>query len=282
METSMPDTPPFPLTLDGASLLHQMFRFDWPAWRRADGHTRHRILDEATTLLAPLETHSSEGRPNQSALFAQIGHKGDLLLIHFRDSIEQLAEIQRDLARTEFGSYLQPTHSYVSIVELGLYESSVKTYAALGSEKVEPFSDEWDKQIQDMIERQSAAMSSRLFPSIPETKYISFYPMDKKRGEHVNWYSAPIADRARMMHEHGLIGRRFAGTVKQIISGSIGLDDWEWGVDLFSDNPGVFKKLIYEMRFDEASAVYGLFGAFYIGVRLPMAELAAWLSVERR
>jgi chlorite dismutase len=278
----MPDSPPFPLTLDGASLLHQMFRFDWPAWRRADSATRQRVLAEAAALLAPLETHASEGRPNQSALFAQIGHKGDLMLIHFRDSMEQLAEVQRNLARTEFGSYLQPTHSYVSIVELGLYESSVKTYAALGSERIEPFSDEWDKQIQEMIERQSAAMAARLFPSIPETKYVSFYPMDKKRGEQVNWYSAAIADRARMMHEHGLIGRRFAGTVKQIISGSIGLDDWEWGVDLFSDNPGVFKKLIYEMRFDEASAVYGLFGAFYVGVRLPVAELASWLTVEQK
>ena len=278
----MPDTPPFPLTLDGASLLHQMFRFDWPAWRRADPTTHKRALAEATSLLAPLETHSSEGRPNQSALFAQIGHKGDLMLIHFRDSMEQLAEVQRNTARTELGSFLQPTHSYLSIVELGLYESSVKTYSVLGSEKIEPFGEEWERQIQEMVERQSAAMSSRLFPTIPETKYVSFYPMDKKRGEHVNWYSVPMADRARMMHEHGLIGRRFAGQVKQIISGSIGLDDWEWGVDLFSDNPGVFKKLIYEMRFDEASALYALFGAFYVGVRLPVAELASWLSVEQR
>jgi chlorite dismutase len=204
------------------------------------------------------------------------------MLIHFRDSMEQLAEVQRNIARTEFGSFLQPTHSYVSIVELGLYESSVKTYSALDAQNIEPLGDEWDKQIQDMIERQSAAMSSRLFPSIPETKYVCFYPMDKKRGEQVNWYSAAMPDRARMMHEHGLIGRRFAGTVKQIISGSIGLDDWEWGVDLFSDNPSVFKKLIYEMRFDEASAVYGLFGAFYVGVRLPIAELGSWLTVEHK
>lgn len=282
MEKPLPETPPFPLTLDGASLLHQMFRFDWPAWRRADAPTRDRVLAKATDLLAPLETHSSEGRPNPSALFAQIGHKGDLMLIHFRDSMEQLAEVQRNIARTEFGSFLQPTHSYVSIVELGLYESSVKTYSALDAQNIEPLGDEWDKQIQDMIERQSAAMSSRLFPSIPETKYVCFYPMDKKRGEQVNWYSAAMPDRARMMHEHGLIGRRFAGTVKQIISGSIGLDDWEWGVDLFSDNPSVFKKLIYEMRFDEASAVYGLFGAFYVGVRLPIAELGSWLTVEHK
>lgn len=276
----MPEIPPFPLTLDGASVLHQMFRFDWPAWRRLDASARKRGLAEATALLAPMEQGSGGERPNQSAAFAQLGHKGDLMLIHFRDSIEQLAAVQRDLARTEFGSFLQPTHSYLSIVELGLYESSVKTYPVLTTEGIEPYSDAWEKRIQEVAERQAAAMASRLFPAIPQTKYVCFYPMDKRRGEQVNWYSEPMRDRARMMQEHGLIGRRFAGTVKQIISGSIGLDDWEWGVDLFADNPGVFKRLIYEMRFDEASALYGLFGAFYVGVRLPVSELGSWLAIE--
>ena len=283
----MPETPPFPLTLDGASLLHQMFRFDWPAWRRADSAARQRAIAEVSAILAPLEPGSvapatSEAHPHQSALYAQLGHKGDLLLVHFRDTIEELAQIERDLARTEFGAFLQPTHSYLSIVELGLYESASKTYPALVAEGIEPLSEQWDRRIQDVIDRQAAAMSSRLYPAIPQTKYLCFYPMDKKRGEHVNWYSAPMPDRARMMHEHGLIGRRFAGSVKQIISGSIGLDDWEWGVDLFSDDPSVFKKLIYEMRFDEASALYALFGPFYVGVRLPVSEVASWLSVGQR
>ena len=88
----------------------------------------------------------------------------------------------------------------------------------------------------------------------------------------------PFTDRQRMMHEHGMIGRRYADQVKQIISGSIGMDDWEWGVDLFAEDPVVFKKLIYEMRFDEVSAVYALFGQFYIGVRLPIEKLGGWLS----
>jgi chlorite dismutase len=259
-----------------------MFRFDWGAWRRLDASSRDLAVTEVSALLTPIERGSGADRPNQSALFAQLGHKGDLMLVHFRDTLEQLAEVERDLARTEFGTFLQPTHSYLSLVELGLYESSVKTYTALGDKSIEPFSEDWDKGIKEMVDRQAAAMSSRLFPSIPDTKYLCFYPMDKKRGEHVNWYSVPMQDRARMMHEHGLIGRRFAGAVKQIISGSIGLDDWEWGVDLFSDNPGVFKQLIYEMRFDEASALYGLFGSFYVGVRLPIAELGNWLSVEKK
>jgi chlorite dismutase len=81
-----------------------------------------------------------------------------------------------------------------------------------------------------------------------------------------------------MMHLHGLIGRRYGDRVKQIISGSIGMDDWEWGVDLFAENPVVFKKLIYEMRFDEVSAVYALFGQFFVGVRLPVKGLSKWLE----
>ena len=97
--------------------------------------------------------------------------------------------------------------------------------------------------------------------------------MDRRRGEDKNWYKLPIEERARQMSDHGMIGRRYAGEVKQIISGSIGFDDWEWGVDLFADDPLVFKKLIYEMRFDEVSAVYALFGHFYVGVRVPAAQL---------
>jgi len=102
--------------------------------------------------------------------------------------------------------------------------------------------------------------------------------MDRKRGEQVNWYMVPFAERQRMMHLHGMIGRRYADQVKQIISGSIGMDDWEWGVDLFAEDPVVFKKLIYEMRFDEVSAVYALFGQFYIGVRLAIDGLHGWLD----
>jgi hydrogen peroxide-dependent heme synthase len=276
----LPALPPFPLTLDGSSVLHQMFRFDWGAWRRLDAAGRNRATTEATALLEPMERGTGGERPSQSAVYAQLGHKGDLMLVHFRDSVEHLAAVERDLARTELGSFLQPAHSYLSIVELGLYESSVKTYPVLAQEGVEPFSEHWDKRIQEVVERAAGAMSVRLFPAIPETKYLCFYPMDKRRGERVNWYTASMADRARMMHEHGLIGRRFAGSVRQIISGSIGLDDWEWGVDLFADDPSVFKRLIYEMRFDEASALYGLFGAFYVGVRVPVAQVGAWLSVE--
>jgi chlorite dismutase len=163
-------------------------------------------------------------------------------------------------------------------VELGLYESTRKTYEAAAAKGLAPHTPEWNAEIAESLQRGAEAMAPRLFPAVPEAKYLCFYPMDRKRGEQVNWYTVPFADRQRTMREHGLIGRRYAGQVKQIVSGSIGLDDWEWGVDLFADDPLVFKKLIYEMRFDEVSAVYALFGTFQIGVRLPVERLQSWLD----
>jgi len=121
-------------------------------------------------------------------------------------------------------------------------------------------------------------MAARLTPEIPPARYVCFYPMDRKRGEDKNWYSVPIGERNRMMREHGMVGRRYAGSVRQIITGSIGYDDWEGGGDLFADDPLVFKQLIYEMRFDEVSAVYALFGQFYVGIRVGAADLPDLLA----
>ena len=273
----MSEFPPVPLTLEGSALLHQFFRFKWKAWRATAKADRDRIAANAIQVLKGLERANSDA-PVRSALFSQLGHKGDLILIHFRDSLETLNQVELDLAQTELYDYLTPVHSYVSVVELGLYESTRKTYEAAAAKGFEQHSPEWNAEIATSLQRAAAAMAPRIFPSVPEAKYICFYPMDRKRGEGVNWYSVPFADRQRMMHEHGLIGRRYGDVVKQIISGSIGMDDWEWGVDLFAEDPVVFKKLIYEMRFDEVSAVYALFGQFFIGVRLPMERLGYWLN----
>jgi chlorite dismutase len=271
------DFPPVPLTLEGSALLHQFFRFDWKSWRSCAEGERKKIAAEATALLQRMERTAPES-PIRTALYSQLGHKGDLIFIHFRDSLESLNQVELSLAQTDLYSFLTPVHSYVSIVELGLYESTRKTYKAASDQGLETHSPEWTAEIAASLERSSTAMAPRLFPAVPEAKYLCFYPMDRKRGEQVNWYTVPFAERQRMMHEHGLIGRRYAGEVKQIISGSIGMDDWEWGVDLFAEDPVIFKKLIYEMRFDEVSALYALFGQFYIGVRLPFDRLPIWLG----
>jgi chlorite dismutase len=258
-------------------VLHQFFRFDWKAWRDCAPDERGRIVAQAIETLKILE-RKDPGAPVRSAMYSQLGHKGDLMLIHFRDSLEELNQIELDLAQLPFYDFLELRHSYVSVVELGLYESSRKTYEAATAKGFEQFSAEWNAEIAASLERGAEAMKPRLWPAVPESKYLCFYPMDRKRGEQVNWYTVPFAERQRMMHEHGMIGRRYAEQVRQVISGSIGMDDWEWGVDLFAEDPVVFKKLIYEMRFDEVSAVYALFGQFFIGVRLPMEKLGGWVE----
>jgi peroxiredoxin len=128
------------------------------------------------------------------------------------------------------------------------------------------------------MKEQEKRVASRLWLNIPPRRYVCFYPMNKHRGEVKNWYAEPLEERGRMMLEHGKIGRRYSGQVNQIISGAIGYDDWEWGVDLFAQDPLVFKKLIYEMRFDPASSRFALFGPFYVGIRTPPADIAALLG----
>jgi len=270
------DIPAVPLTTEGYSVLHQMMRLRWPAWRALASSEKSAIAKEASEALASMERNSA----GQSALYSLIGHKGDLMLIHFRESFADLNQAELRLAGLRLSDYLEPTTSYLSIIELGLYESTVKVYKSLVDRGIEPHSEQWKGEITETLARQKEAMRPRLYPEIPPNRYACFYPMDRRRGEDKNWYTLPIEERARQMNEHGLVGRRYAGEVRQIITGSIGFDDWEWGVDLFADDPLVFKKLIYEMRFDEVSAVYALFGQFYVGVRVPAASLEKLLSGE--
>ncbi|PYX27972.1 MAG: heme-dependent peroxidase [Acidobacteria bacterium] len=270
------ETPAVPLTTEGYSVLHQMMRFRRTAWRALAEAERKAIAQEASSVLAAMEQNSA----GQSALYSLIGHKGDLMLVHFRETFADLNQAELKLANLRLSDYLEPTTSYLSIIELGLYDSTLKIYKELTDQDIEPHSDQWKAEIECKLGRHREAMRPRLYPEIPPNRYLCFYPMDRRRGEDKNWYTLPIEERARQMNDHGLVGRRYAGEVKQIITGSIGFDDWEWGVDLFADDPLVFKKLIYEMRFDHVSAVYALFGQFYVGVRCPAAQLEKLLAGE--
>ena len=265
------ELPAVPLTLEGSAVLHQMFRFRWSQWRGLSAEARARITGEAQQALAAMEGAGS-------ALFSMFGHKGDLLFVHYRTDFESLNQAQLTLNQLELMEYMEPGVSYVSVIELGLYDSTVKVYRELAARGVEPHSAEWNQALEETMARQREAMHVRLFPSVPEGRYLTFYPMDRKRGEQKNWYTLPIQERQRQMDLHGQIGRRYAGKVQQIISGSIGFDDWEWGVDLYADDPVVFKKLIYEMRFDEVSGVFSNFGAFYVGLRCAASELPTLLE----
>src|SRR6202046_4057803 len=182
--------PAVPLTLEGASMLHQMLRVKWTTWKQLPAAERAGIAQEAAAALAEMEREAS----GQSAAFSLLGHKGDLILVHFRRSFEELNRVERLLAGWRLWDYLEPSSSYLSVVELGLYDSSLKTYGSLAERGIVPFSPEWTAGIEDVMARQREAMAPRLYPDMPPHKYLCFYPMDRKRGELKNWYRLPMAE----------------------------------------------------------------------------------------
>ncbi len=253
-----------PETLDGWAVLHHIFRVNWPAWNRLESDRRHRVLDEAAEYLGAIARPAS----GESALFSLLGHKGDLLFLHFRPTLDALHEVELGFRQLSLAEHLEETTSYLSFLELGLYEMTVKLHDRFVEEGLAPGSDAWESKWSKEMGIQRERMKERLYMDIPRTRYMCFYPMSKRRGEEKNWYGLPMEARQKMMREHGFVGRRYAGRVQQVITGSIGFDDWEWGVYLFSEDPLVFKRLVYEMRFDEASVWYGEFGPFYAGLRM--------------
>jgi hydrogen peroxide-dependent heme synthase len=259
-----------PETLEGWSVLHLMYRVRWDRLRDRSPADRERLSDEAVRALAVPDAGST-------AVVQVLGHKADLMVICFRRGFDELAHAQLALSRSELHDALEPTASYVSVVELGMYEMTAKIHEQL-SAKFKAGTDEFEKAFDAEMAIQRQRVMSRLFLDMPKARYVCFYPMNKRRGEVFNWYAEAFDRRTSMMREHGVIGRHYAGKVTQVISGSIGFDDWEWGVDLFADDPIVFKKLIYEMRFDEASAKFAEFGPFYTGLQFQPAQLASYLN----
>jgi peroxiredoxin len=268
--------PRVPETLEGWSLLHQMFRVRWREWTALSGDARTAKSAEAARVLAGMQ----RGAEGTTVPVTMLGHKGDLMLVHFRRTFEELQAAQLQVARLGLFPHLEATTSYVSMVELGMYEMTAQIHARLREKGLLPGAEEFDKAFDAEMEDQRKRVAGRLFLEAPPRRHVCFYPMNKRRGEAKNWYAVPVEDRARMMRDHGVIGRQYAGAVTQIISGSIGFDDWEWGVDLFADDPLVFKKLIYDMRFDEASAWYAEFGPFYVGLQFSPSELPRYLEGE--
>jgi len=265
-----------PLTLEGSAILHQFFRIRRAEFNAAPAAIRTRAIEGAASAMAAMERR--EG--GESAFFSEIGHKGDLIAVHFRRTFDELEEAQREIAALALNEFLELSYSYVSVVEIGLYEATVKLHAELAQKGIRPGTPEWLAAVEDGLADQRGKLGARLSPAIPARRYICFYPMNKRRDGADNWYALPIEERQRLMRDHGMIGRRYADRVTQVISGSIGFDDWEWGVDLFADDPLIFKKLVYEMRFDESSARYAEFGPFYFGIRLNAADIGRLISAS--
>jgi len=266
--------PRVPETLEGWSVLHQMFRIRWDAFRGLPEADRRGRAEAAAATFPEM----ARGEDGATALTTLLGHKGDLMLVHFRRTFDALQAAQIAVARSPLAPFLEPTTSYVSVVELGMYDMTAQIHGRMAEKGLKTGSPEFEKAFDAEMEEQRRRVTSRLFLEVPARRHVCFYPMNKHRGEVKNWYATPFEERVRMMRDHGAIGRGYAGQVNQIISGSIGFDDWEWGVDLFADDPVVFKKLVYEMRFDEASSWYGEFGPFYVGLQFSASELPKYLD----
>lgn len=229
-------------TMDGWYALHDMRSIDWKAWKRATPSERAQALNEFKQILQSLEDVEKEEKGSH-VLYQVIGQKADLMLITLRPTMEELTDIENKLNKSAIGDYLIPTYSYFSVIELAKYRPQ--------KDGVDP---------ETLPETQA-----RLKPILPKWSYISFYPMSRRRQADDNWYTLEKSDRGKLLYEHSLTGRKYAGKVKQFISGSIGFDKWEWGVTLFAHDVLELKKIVYEMRFDEATSRYGEFDDFYIG-----------------
>lgn len=268
--------PNVPESLEGWWILHRAFALQRRAWDDLAEKRRQKYAGHAVDLA----DHLKNGDDGDLGLTQIVGHKGDLMLTHYARDFDGLAYAQTLVDKLELREFLVPLGSYVSVLEVGMYGATGKIHAQLAERGLAPQSPEWIAAFDEFVREQAESpyVEPRLWAKIPQRRYACFYPMNKRRGEEHNWYSLPFDERARMMSAHGIVGRSYRGQVTQVISGSIGFDDFEWGVDLYADDPLVFKKLVYEMRFDETSARYGEFGPFWAGLQFSAAELPAFLN----
>ncbi|MGG0239541.1 MULTISPECIES: hydrogen peroxide-dependent heme synthase [Bacillus] len=241
-------------TLDGWYCLHDFRSMDWAAWKTLSSDERQQAMFEFLNIVEKWNK-TETAKQGSHAMYTIVGQKADIMFMILRPTMEELNEIEAEFNKTTLAEYMLPTYSYVSVVELSNY---------LPAEE-DPY--------------QNPQILARLYPTLPKANHVCFYPMDKRRQGDDNWYMLPMEERKKLMYSHGKIGRQYAGKVRQIITGSVGFDDYEWGVTLFADDVLQFKKLVYEMRFDEVSARYGEFGTFFVGNILPSEKVAKFLHV---
>ena len=261
-----------PETVEGWYALHQLFRVDRATLREWAEDTLPEYKQGA---IAAFEEIAAPEGGGWSAPYAVLGSTADLMVVHFRPTLDAIGEAQQRLAREPLFDFLEPIYTFLSVTEAGLYHVTAELAKDAEARGGKVGDEEYRKRLEDRVraERASAHVQRRLFPPRQaEMPYVCFYPMSKRRQAGQNWYSLPLEERSRLMWAHGLTGRRYAGRVFQVITGAIGFDAWEWGVTLFARDPLEFKKLVSEMRFDEVSAKYAEFGEFYVGKSVDAEE----------
>jgi hydrogen peroxide-dependent heme synthase len=212
--------------------------------------------------------------------FSVLGHKADIMLMALDEDLSRLRALQTDVQACEAAPALELTWSYLSLTEGSDYTTTPEQYREeLASKGVE--GDDLERRVDEFAERMKAYLRSKLYPQMPEWELACFYPMSHRREGDDNWYSLDFEERKRLMHEHGRSGRAYTGRVTQLVSGSTGLDEREWGVTLFAHDLFDLKDIVYRMRYDEASARFAEFGDFVVGMRRSPAELVAEVGLDR-
>lgn len=242
----------------GWGVLHLFYKVD-RARADADPLAGKRVVDAVQSLVDD---------DHQALLFAVLGHKADLGVMVLGPDLARLQQFQHELA----GTPLDLVDSYVSLTELSEYTSTEDDERARLESEEGLAGPAAEARLAAWRERISHYQEQRLHPTLPLKQTICFYPMSKRRSVGANWYGLPFEERKRLMGGHARVGRTYAGRVLQLITGSTGLDDWEWGVTLLADDPLALKEIVYEMRFDPVSADFADFGPFVTGLLLEPAD----------
>jgi peroxiredoxin len=255
----------------GWHFLHLFYRVDRGRLARLSPEDRQRGLEDFRRAL----NAKPPGAPERIQCFAVPGHKADFGIIMAGPDLRAIHDVQMAVQASGLGPALELIYSFYSITEVSEYVPDADEYARILRERegLDPDSSMFQAKVGSYAERLGPMNRQRLFPEFPDWPCLCFYPMSKMRTGDQNWYLLPFETRAELMSQHGRSGMKFAGRVSQVITASTGLDDWEWGVTLWSRNPSYLKDIVYAMRFDESSAKYALFGDFYFGYILPPDEL---------
>jgi peroxiredoxin len=255
----------------GWHFLHVFYQVD----RGALAGLSHEARAEGRAQFIRLLDRSAAGGPEQLQCFAVPGHKADFGVMMAGKDLKAIHAVQVALEASALGPALRASYSFYSITEVSEYVPDADEYARILRERegVDPESNVYKAKVTAYADRLEPMNRQRLYPEFPDWPCLCFYPMSKTRLADQNWYTLPFEQRSELMSQHGKSGMKFAGKVSQLITASTGLDDWEWGVTLWARNPVFLKDIVYTMRFDESSARYALFGAFYFGYIQAPTEL---------
>lgn len=263
---------------EGWHMLHLFYRVEHGQWQLLNPDEQR----AAKTRLAELVQEIRATPDTQLLTLSMTTPKADLGFVLTTPDLQTANAWEKRLSLALGPDILAPVFSYLSLTELSEYTTNETDYAAETLEKERGLtadSPEYEAALTEFRDRMKHYGQWRLYPPLPDWPVVCFYPMNKRRGTQQNWYRLSFAERKNLMSGHARIGRQWTGKIKQIISGSTGLDDAEWGVTLFSRSTLDIKGIVYEMRFDAVSAEYAEFGEFYIGLQLPLGVLFGRLQL---